>query len=494
MGKVVVPYNPFPIHIGFHATKAREKWAAGAVGSGKTIALCGGALEFGLAKQPGSRIMISRATVPALRDSTEAEFVSLISTPPEEDEWFNEDNPTTLFDLCKVRMGGGHIDRLYTPNGTEFLFRSLDNWRKLMSYNLAYIGIDEASELPDSETYLALLTRLRQRFPTPAARRMRLRWNHTPIQQMTVVSNPNGHDWLWELFVNSPTTDRRYFTSTSFDNPTLYEPDGEPSAYLKSLLTMPPVWVERFVFCSFDAFEGQIYDFSYDRHVEKVHFTPPDNWDRGLGMDWGIRNPTALGWWARDPDSGIWYKYREWQSYDPTDPIARSTATSPTVAYVASVIKRLEGGERIKWRAAGPDVWRRQTGNMDHKTIEQHFATHGIYFTPGAPDYSSRINAVNTLLAHDKIRISPECPMTQVAYQQYRWKDLKVNRTDDQPEQPRKKDDHLVDADQYLFTLFTNSAPPPTPQAEFSWDNHIRRQIQQQVARHGARRSGIGPE
>lgn len=476
MADVPIAYTPLPVHTGFHQTQAREKWGVGAVGSGKTLSLCGDLLYFHL-NQQGSRLMLTRQTAAALRDTTETELVNMMAMPPEDIDY----SGPTYYDLCTVRKGGGHIEKIITPDGSEIILRGLDKWSRRMGLNLAYIGVDEGSEVTE-DTYNALMSRLRQNSPLAAARRRGVKWDW-PRQQMAVVSNPNGHDWLWELFVNRPTPDRRYFMSTSFDNPTLYNPDGTPSAYLLSLLNMPPAWVARFVFCSFDAFEGQIYDWRPQDHVVP-YFQPPDHWQRGMGLDWGIRNPTAIGWWAQDPETKVWYKYREWQSYDPSDPVAKATAVTPTVSYVSAIIKKLEGGEKITYRAAGPDLWRKQTGDMSNETIEYHFGKAGIFFTPGAPDYNSRINAVQSHLATDKIRVMTECPMTQIAYQQYRWADLRVESANsDAPEKPRKKDDHLVDADQYFFTLFTQNMAPPTAARPFTWDDHIRRQITKQVGK-----------
>lgn len=142
--RVPFHYEPFPVHKPFHLTAAREKAAIGAVGSGKTIALCADAILLGL-QQPGSRILIARNTVPSLRDTTEHEFLTLMQALPEE---LQEDRKAkTLLDLSQISRAGGHTDRITLPNGTEFYFRSLDDWRKLMSFNLCAFYIDGASEV-----------------------------------------------------------------------------------------------------------------------------------------------------------------------------------------------------------------------------------------------------------------------------------------------------------------------------------------------------------
>ncbi len=471
--EVAFVYEPFPVHLPFHMTKVREKAAIGAVGSGKTLALCADAIGLAL-NQPGSRIMIARQTTPALRDTTETEFVNLLTQRPADN-----DTGTTLWELCEPKRMAGHIDRIYFPNGSEVLFRSLDDWRKHMSLNLAAVYIDEASEI-EYDAYNGLKTRLRQQQPTPMAREQGVKWDKSNIRQLiAIATNPNGHDWVWDHFVNQETSGRRYFRSTSFDNPTLYNDDGSPSPYLESLLAMPEMWVRRYVLCEFDAFEGQILEFSPTDHVH-THFTPPSDWERAMGLDWGLRNPTAVVWWARKPGTSRWYQYREWQSYDPTDVVSRESYTTMSVHEVAATIKQLESGETIKYRAADPAI-RNRMGEST-KSVEYWFSTHGLNFQMGSKDYSSRINALNQLLTRDELTLSTQCPMTSVAFQQYRWAKINISRDVDGAERPRKKDDHLVDAAQYLATLFYAKAPPPVPtEDETSLNAQVWKQVGKQV-------------
>lgn len=479
MPRIYVPYTALPVHEGFHRTVAREAAAFGAVGSGKTIALCGDVLGT-LLDYPGIRAALCRKSIPSLRDTTESEFVGLITAPPDDDDV--EHDITTLWDVCTVRRSGGHIDRIYFPNGSELLFRSLDDWRKLMSLNLGYIGIDEASEI-DEITYVNLMSRLRQKQPTPQARRMGYKWTGEPRQKMRIALNPNGRDWAWEYFVNNPTSDRRYWRSSSFDNPTLYNADGTPSEYLTSLLQMPLVWVMRMVLCEFDAFEGQIYPFDITQHSH-THFEPPTDWERGMGLDWGIRSPTHIGWWARSPGSRKWYKYREWQSYDHTKIKSREAYVSMGVAQVAAAIKALEKGERVRWRGADPIIWKKSAQDGDNKSIASLFQEHGLHFEPGAKGYSDRISTVVNMIHAGELSVSDNCPITQVAYQQYRWSDVSPSRATDAPERPHKKDDHPCDADQYLFTLFTPKNATIQPKlAPATNDEYIRAIVAEQTKR-----------
>lgn len=450
------------------------------MGSGKTIALCADAILLGL-QQPGSRILIARQTVPSLRDTTEHEFLSLLNSIPEELEGVQK---KTLYDLCEIRKSGGHADRVILPNGSEYLFRSLDDWRKLMSLNLAAFYVDEASEIA-VESYLGLLTRLRQREPTQQA--IRLGYREITRQTAAICMNPNGHDWAYEYFVHGPEkrpelrTQRRYFRSTSFDNPTLYDDDGNPGAYLQNLLTMPEIWVRRYVMCEFDAFEGQIYEFSPDVHIH-AHFDPPADWERAMGLDWGLRNPTAIVWWARDPDTLKWHQYREYQSYDQMDQSARESHVTPTVHEVAAIIHELERGEVIRWRVIDPSSHKREADSG--KSVHYWFSKYGLHFQNGIQDYMSRINAYQQMLSRRELSISTACPMSHIAVQQYRWSNISAMRDTDGPEKPHKHNDHLVNAGEYIATVFATARPAVVPVVEHTFDSEIWAGVKKQVKRN----------
>lgn len=483
--KIRLPYKPFPVFIPFHRATTRFVALMGAVGSGKTVALCADAIEFGL-HQPGSRILIARNTVNSLKDTTETEFVNLISRLPDDEE---ELGGKTLWDYCEVKRGGGHIEKIVFPNGTEYLFRSLDDWRKHMSLNLAYIGVDEASEI-SVDAFNGLRTRLRQKVPTAMAAKQGYKWDSQPRQKMVVASNPNGHDWIWHYFINGELENSQAFRSTSFDNPTLYDEDGKPDAYLQSLLQMPEIWVKRYVLCEFDNFEGQILDFDPTEDVVE-YFAPPPDWDRGMGLDWGLRNPTAVVWWARDPRTGIWYQYREWQTYDPTVSGARESHVTMDAVQVAAKIKAIEGNEKIKYRVADPRIQNR--ADSGGRSVEFYFQKHGLYFRMGLKDYQSRINALNHLLTSGQLKLMSNCGQTGYGFQNYRWANLRGDMSDGR-EAPVKKDDHLVDASQYLATLFWSNFTLPAAKApllteEEQTEKEIQAAIRNQVRRRATSRA-----
>ena len=495
MSTVSLAYDPLPIHIPLHVSPARHKCAMGAVGSGKTLALVGHALIQGIV-QPGSRIMIGRKTIARLKDTTEMEFQMMMSRMPADSQHKN-----SLWDVSKHYKNNGHIDRIILPNFTEYIFRGMEDWAGLMSLSIAGWYVDEASEITQL-CYDSLISRVRQTEPLPEAQRAGYVWPapEKVWQQTMLACNPNGQNWIWRYFVESPTPDRALFESTSFDNPYLYDATGEPLPYLLDLLNNPKMWQARFLWCEYNAFSGQILAFEHETHVH-THFVPPPTWKRAMGLDWGLRSPSAVVWWAQHPVTSVWYQYREWQTYDPRNKAETESYVTVDVHYVARKIKEIEAAanETVTLRAADPAIAQRQAA--DGNSIEYWFSQHGLRFRPGLKQHEPRINALNGLFRNNELSISDTCEQSRVAYQQYRWEDQNERSADqrDAPERPHKKDDHLVDAAQYLATLVWKApkikvaAKGPITHDDRVWAAVRKRRKQFHQQRKGGGRA-IGPE
>jgi hypothetical protein len=190
---------------------------------------------------------------------------------------------------------GGHFDTFTFPNGSQILFRGIDDWRKHKSLNLGFIAWDEWGEF-DEDTVFGMRTRLRQVDLTPEARAMGYK-GKIRRQGMWGATNPEGHDWIWRHFhPESPDRDpnSEAFFSTTLDNPYL------PESYIQNILALPPSYVKRYVLCQFDDFAGLIYeDFGWDTHTvdhpkwRELQISMPLVW---MGMDPGTENPTAGLW------------------------------------------------------------------------------------------------------------------------------------------------------------------------------------------------------
>jgi phage terminase large subunit len=451
-----IEYEPLEIHHPFHRSNARERCLAGGYGSGKSYALCAEALAFGL-DNPGAEILVMRKTIPSLRDTTEAIFVSLI--------------PADLWAQCDIRRAANHYQSIELPNGTKYMFRGLDDWMKLKSMNVAMLAYDELDEI-DEETYTGMMSRLRQVRPTPKARKQGV----TRITRNCIIAsmNPAGHNWCWSRFVGpkaAPGT--AWFKSTSLQNPHL------PLSYIQSLLDMPEPWVRRYVLCNFDDFGGKIYDdWAWETHV-----IPPFRYDPAglflMGMDPGTRDPTAALWTYYDKEHHRLVGIAEYQE------------EGLAVTKHAREWRRIEAQHRMKVRQrfADPNAInvRDRGTNM---ALSDQYRRLGYNFTLGASRIPDRIPALGGLITQGRFVVTTDCPQTHEQITNYRWQDLtpqQRSKGTDAPEKPLKKNVHLVDAAQYIASRYI---PPPkiAPAASDQdwWTAEVYKSIRKNLKTRGA--------
>lgn len=424
-------YVPLPVFHPFHRSTAYEASLFGGYGSGKSVALCAEAWGFGF-EQAGAEILITRKTVPSLRDTTEQTFQNLA--------------PPGFWDKCDVRRAGGHLESVTTPLGTKYMFRGMDDWTKHKSMNLAAIFYDEADEF-SPEDYEGMMSRVRQTRPTSIARA--LGYQRITRRVIRAASNPAGKNWLWRRFVSDEhrMPDSEFFVSTSLDNPHL------PLQYIDALLAMPEPWVRRYVLCSFDEFAGQIYeDWAWDTHVVDPYH--PDDIDPSglfiMGMDPGTRDPTAGLWAYYDKTKHIYVCLAEYQE------------AGLAAAKHAEAFRRIEARHkmRVGQRIADPQAInvRDRGTNM---ALSDQYAKLGFHFQLGPSKHSDRIPALGQLIFLQRFKVTTDCPQTYEQIKNYQWKDLTPTqraRGEDAPETPLKKNSHLVDCAQYISSRYI--APP----------------------------------
>lgn len=449
-------YKPIPAFVAFHRSAARARAIIGGFGSGKSYAGVAEAIAIGL-EQPGSEILVTRKTVPSLRDSTERIFVSML--------------PDDFLQQCEVGRAGGHHEHITFPNGTIYYFRGMDDWRKLKSMSLAFILWDEADEFT-SEDYEGMSSRLRQTVPTKEAQRL----GHRTIDRRghILASNPRGHNWIWDKFVNPENKHdgQEYWVSSSLDNPFL------TSDYIRDLLDMPDPWVRRNVLGAFDEFGGAIYeDWAYDTHV-----VPPYKdldgrykYDRDGFFVMGFDPGTSAG------NAAVWCYYdKERHRY-----VAVGEYNEKGLAAVAHAEewRKLEARHqmRVKRRVADPVIATRDRGS--NMTLLDQYRRLGFIFENGPKRIQDRLPALGQLIHQRRFVVTSDCMQLFNQIQQYRYEDLTPSQVDKGTEaKPLKRDVDLVDAAQYIASRHVK--PPKVQLAMSDKDAHqadIQAQIKKQI-------------
>lgn len=375
----------------------------GGLGNGKTFAGCLKAIyRISDPKQPPQLGLIARQTYPELRDSTARTFFELLHKfnfmPGKHYTYYKQEN------------------RIKFANGHEVLFRSLDDPAKLLSINLGWFYIDQAEEASE-EVYLTLLGRLRA-VETPRA------W---------ITGNPLGHNWVWHRFIHDPIKGHTMHSAITAENQ-----DNLPDGYIDSLKkNYNEIWINRYLYGSWDAFEGQIYP-DWD---EKVHlcndFNPPPEWIRVIAIDHGKTNPTAIYWGALDYDDNLWI-YRE--HYE----------AGQDVDYHADIIKKYMNEGLSEVYIIDPSTG---AGKKDDpETIGNRYRSLGIPVSGGNNDVLGGIDKVTYFLKKNRLKVAKSCRALRREIINYQWEQPTASRVDlNQPERPLKKDDHAMDAIKYMI-------------------------------------------
>ncbi len=408
----------------------------GGWGAGKSVILCASLILLGR-EQPGSLILVGRNTMPDLRDSTRRTFLEMM---PE--AW------------CKGGIKGWSVseNRLTCENNTEYLFRHLDvtdqkNSAHLKALNLTAFGIDEGGEVA-VDVFRNLSGRLRRK--------------NTPIRRGLVTGNPAGHDWRWQMF-HDPNR-AAYFQSKykGFVAPMTENPFLDPDYVQDQINTLPPDWVDRYVYGSFADMEDAVYkewdepmhvwDCTQEWAVFNGGYNPPLDWPIYVGIDIGGVDPWAFSFISVSPN-GNFYKWAE-------------------IHQSGILIQQLAA---LYWELAEKRPVLGIAYDYENQQAAYEMQQHNITGTPANKEVKPGLFTmahylhVNPLLVHPfrggmgspRFFVSSACVETRQEYATYKWaKDRRGIPTGD----PVDGHDHHVSADRYALHTFKPVGIAPRPQ------------------------------
>lgn len=396
----------------------------GGWGCGKTLAGCV-AVYKRASETPNSRWLIGRLNFTALRDTTLQDWLDLFATK-------------------------GHYDKsshtFTLQNGSQVMFRHLDNYRQLTNANLSGFWIDQAEEVPEEA-----FTYLRGRGRRLGAER----------RQGFLTFNMEGHNWIWRLWKQEktklPGTD--LWEATTWENR-----DNLPADFLKQLETLPSLARKRYVEASWDAFEGQVFD-EFDERVHVIDpFAIPPEWFRFEGIDHGYTNPTSVHWYAVDPDDNMYSYDEHYQS--------KTLIPQHAEAILAHRRHSDFGGDNQTIQATYIDPSARSE-NQEYKgqltSILKLYLLHSkqqIAPIPAPNDKAAGINLIKQMLRVDPERLNPRtgqkgsprlflfrnCVNQIDEVRTYAWKRLRPQDEGHKnaPEEPVKVHDHSIDELKYV--------------------------------------------
>ncbi|WIG60491.1 MAG: hypothetical protein OJF49_003239 [Ktedonobacterales bacterium] len=390
-----------PKQYDFVFSEARFSFYVGGIGAGKTYA---GALRALFAGQqlPGSLGLVGAPTYPMLRDATQRTFFALC--------------PDAL-----IRSWNKTEQHLVFTNGSEILFRSMDQPDRVRGLNLAWAWLDEAP-LCGYYGWQVLKGRLRQAgYPARA-------W---------ATGTPQGRDGYARDFELEPRDGHALYRASTREN----------------ACNLPPGFIEDLGYTGqfaaqeiegqFVAFEGLVYSFDADAVDGNVR-----SWAGGEfrsvvgGIDWGYTNPAAAVVFGLDGDGRAWQTDEFYQ---------RRAGLEETVLPAIVALTRRYGV--VRWYADSEDP--EAIDRLNAALAREGLQTRARAAVKGAGSVRAGIQTVTGLLSKrgDGTRglyVDPRCVATIAEYGTYAY--ATVDRAKrDASEEPLKQSDHALDASRYAL-------------------------------------------
>ena len=449
----------------------------GSFGAGKTLAMLVKLIEQ-LWSYPSNYGLIMRKDLPRLRNSAMVDFLEIV---PGWMLWEYNKNDST-FDVINA-YGYESVmrhkefrelprrklaDKLRRCRGTSrIIFTSFEGTSqalsKFRSQNLGFFCIEQAEEA-SIEIYDILIERLRKQ---PSGRRG------------FFVANPNGHDWIWRLFhPDSPDKreDHDMVIGNTLDN------DSLPSDYFDTMMeNYTEEQKERYLFSSWDVAPMSYFpEFSPNHHVIK-HREPNETWEKGIGLDHGISDPTAVVYGTFLPTGEV-YIYDEYWVKD------------KIVSDHAEVVLERLTDEHMTFMIDPSTNQRNGVG----ATVLDQYRMFGIPFQPSSRDVNAGITRIKEYMKFDENRknpftgaqgsprffVSERCVHLIREIMDYQKAEQKVNiGHQNPPDKPRKLNDHSVDALRYFLMGFVEpltgaseatDAPDVARRVPFKVDTQVR--------------------
>lgn len=425
-------YSPLPKQDAFHQSKKKYRAYIGGFGSGKTKCGCWEAIQLSF-EYPKNTGVICRKTYLELKDTTMKTFFD--ECPPE---------------LIKKRNRTDHS--VTFVNGSEILFRSLDQSEKFKSLEIGFFYIDEASET-DEDAYMILSGRLRKQ--------------GVGHKCGFITSNPpDENHWIYKRFVEDAGEMDKHelIKAPSSENPYL------PEDYVEDLRALfPPEWVARYLDGEFGFLtdgEAVYPDFKLSVHTRPVEYVP------GIPVlrtwDFGWRVPAVL--WCQMFGTRLHVLAELEGKKELIDDFGKRVVQRGDEMF----------GEGVRYRDYG-DPAGRQKSDKNEKTTIQILNSLGVDVLTKARSLADGLTIIRILLkvrgdGDPGILIHPSCrKLIQAFSGGYRY----PKRADvaDDCKVPKKDNiyDHLPDALRYLvnnrteFLVWLRSVKrPPTPRNSFN--------------------------
>lgn len=327
-------------------------------------------------------------------------------------------------------------------NGFTIFVVATDEEQKIRSLNIGLAHIEEISGIKKS-IYTQVQSRMRDPF--------------TKNKAIIVCSNP-ANTWIKDTFVDNEKRKDEGHPQHRDYNPYMrtFIWKTELNKYLpKNFIEMntigKPEWYKKKYFeGSFEYNSGMVYPTIAETLIDPYEVTKdtdrfgiPKSWERIIGADYGLRNPTAVVFAAINPKNGEIVIYNEY--YVP----------EKTLPYHATQLKMLTGEIEtgtLRYMVIDPATKNRMNDVINGKSIQAHFQEYGLFFQLGNNSLEYGLAKVNAYIDAGKLKIYKTCIHLVKELLGYVYPEVDIDNADETlDEKPVKMNDHAADGMRYMI-------------------------------------------
>ena len=332
-------------------------------------------------------------------------------------------------------------NKIKFENGSEILFRHLEEDDKLKSLNLGFVEIEEMSDVPYA-TFLMLLGRLRQE--------VREDWHHFRYRLFGHTNPESARGWIYENFVTNPKKNYRRILAPTTQN--IYLPKG----YIETMRdSYNEDYFRMYVLGEdIDCSQGLVTKhFVKDKQVVDVKYNP--KFPIHVTCDFNV---DPMCWYICQHYDNNVYVLRELVNTNTTTALSTRILGEVLTNYKNSaiIINGDSSGDSNTTKGADYIIMRNELRNMGFTNVD-------VRILPKNPGIPYRINCWNNMVyGSDKqphIFIHPSCK-----YLLYNIENLEVEPGTSRPKKVstgKMKSDpnakfliHPIDAVSYLICLY----------------------------------------
>lgn len=352
--------------------------------------------------------------------------------------WFEEICPPPLIESYNK---SDEIIKLI--NGFTIFCVPTDNEEKIRSMTVGLAHLEEVSNIKKS-IYTQMLSRMRD--------------SNVKNKAVIVCSNPSN-TWIRDEFVenenrrdpNHPQHARYNRFMKTFIWKTALNTYLPKNFIEMNTMGRPEWYIRKYFEGDFSYNSGQVYPMIGECFIDPLPVIPdktdrfgiPRDWERVVGMDFGIRNETALVFGAINPKLGEVIIYNEYY--------VRETTLPEHAKKIKPLIDEIPSG-LLRFMVIDPATKSRANDVINGKSVQSHLQEYGLYFQSGNNNIEYGLAKVNSYIELKKLKIYKTCTNVVKEAIGYVYPEVDMDNADQNAdEKPIKAQDHLMDSMRYLI-------------------------------------------